>query len=507
MPHPRAIFALVLWLASSPAAAQPKPAVEPIVNGVHTSSYPSVGYLLNDTFSCSGTLIGCSTFLTAAHCICTDSDAATGIQCQSRADLLDPATKTVWFQHAGAYAVASVSIHPGYTLGGGGDLAILRLSTPVTGIAPSPINTLSRPKPGTSAVIAGFGTSRRSLNDVGLKRAGTVVTSTCSDPELVKANFLCWNYKNPVGPAGSNSNTCVGDSGGPLFVQQDNLLALAGVTAGGTSTDCQAPDESWDSDVFRERAWIQTAAAGDLGTNSCGAPAAGGPNGIILGGSWSLSTASPEQRTSLEVPPGTTRLRVTLNGEKPLANDYDLFIKRGAPPSTASFDCKSDHDGALELCEVLNPQPGTWHILARHAAGAGGPVQVTATAFSQPAPCLPDADTACLQGGRFEVNVTWQNTSGSGVAQVMSFGGQRAENSDSAFYYFQSPTNFEMGIKVLDACIPLFGNKYWVFISGLTDQGWGVTVRDTRTGAVKNYSNAIGHLSSTFADTSAFHCQ
>lgn len=491
-------------------AAQPKPAFEPIVNGVHTSAFPSVGYLLNGNLSCSGTLIGCSTFLTAAHCVCIDpaGQAIPGSECRSRTDLLDPAPKTVWFQHAGAHAVASVSVHPGYTIAGGSDLAILHLAAPVTGIAPSPINTLSKPKSGTTAVIAGFGTTRRSLRDVGLKRTGTVVTSTCSEPDLVNANFVCWNYANPVGPAGSDSNTCVGDSGGPLFVQQGNLPTLAGVTSGGTSTDCQAPDESWVSDVFRERSWIQATAAGDLGASSCGAPAAGGPNGTILAGSWTLSAASPEVRTTLELPAGTTRLRVTLNGEKPLTNDYDLFIKRGTAPSTASFDCKSDQDGALEYCEVVDPQPGTWHILARHVAGAGGPFQVTATAFSQPtATCVPDADTACLQGGRFEVSVTWQNPFGSGIGQVMSFGGQRAENSDSAFYYFQSPTNFEMGIKVLDACIPLFGNKYWVFISGLTDQGWGVTVQDKLTGAVKSYSNPMGRLSSTFADTGAFNCQ
>jgi hypothetical protein len=87
----------------------------------------------------------------------------------------------------------------------------------------------------------------------------------------------------------------------------------------------------------------------------------------------------------------------------------------------------------------------------------------------------------------------------------MNFGG-RAENDESAFYYFQSPTNFEMSVKVLNACIPVLGNKFWVFASGLTDQGWQATVRDTQTGVVKSYSNLRGHLSTTFADTSAFNC-
>lgn len=122
------------------------------------------------------------------------------------------------------------------------------------------------------------------------------------------------------------------------------------------------------------------------------------------------------------------------------------------------------------------------------------------------APCVRDAATACLQGGRFEVKVNFDTGSASGQAQVMGFGGQRSENDESAFYTFFSVTNFEMGVKVLNACIPAFGNKYWVFVSGLTDQGWTVTVRDSLTGGTRTYSNAVGHLSTTFADTSAFGC-
>lgn len=120
--------------------------------------------------------------------------------------------------------------------------------------------------------------------------------------------------------------------------------------------------------------------------------------------------------------------------------------------------------------------------------------------------CVRDSETACLQGSRFEVTVSWNNASDTGTGKLMAFGGQRTENDESAFYSFQSPTNFEMGVKVLNACIPLFDDKFWVFISGLTNQGWVVTVRDTLTGAVKTYSNPNGQLSETFADTSAFDC-
>jgi hypothetical protein len=120
------------------------------------------------------------------------------------------------------------------------------------------------------------------------------------------------------------------------------------------------------------------------------------------------------------------------------------------------------------------------------------------------APCVRDANTACLQSSRFEAKVTFTNDSNSGNASVMSFGGQRAENTETAFYFFTSATNFEMGLKVLDGCG--LNNKFWVFLSGLTDQGWTATIRDTQTGASKSYSNALHHLSQTVADTTALSC-
>ncbi len=122
----------------------------------------------------------------------------------------------------------------------------------------------------------------------------------------------------------------------------------------------------------------------------------------------------------------------------------------------------------------------------------------------QPTACLEGVTTACLQVGRFEVKVDWQSTTASGAGNVMGFTGPRAESDESVFWWFFSPTNFEMGVKILNACS--FNGKFWVYTSGLTDQGWTVHVRDTATGATRTYSNALGHLSTTFADTSAFNC-
>ncbi|HEV8239778.1 MAG TPA: hypothetical protein VGS57_10445 [Thermoanaerobaculia bacterium] len=80
--------------------------------------------------------------------------------------------------------------------------------------------------------------------------------------------------------------------------------------------------------------------------------------------------------------------------------------------------------------------------------------------------CARDSRHACLLNGRFDVSVAFVSNSGSGNAQLMSFNSQRAETDESAFFWFFNPANFEMGIKMVDACVPLFGNKFWVFASG-----------------------------------------
>jgi hypothetical protein len=129
--------------------------------------------------------------------------------------------------------------------------------------------------------------------------------------------------------------------------------------------------------------------------------------------------------------------------------------------------------------------------------------------FLSPAPsgpCVRGATTACLLGGRFEVKVGWETETGTGSASVMGFGGQRAESDESVFWYFFDPANFEMGVKVLNACVPALGNRFWVFVSGLTNQGFTVSVRDTQSGALRIYANPLGLYPQTVGDTDAFPC-
>jgi hypothetical protein len=97
-------------------------------------------------------MIGCETFLTAAHCFCPPPK--TGDQCQG--DALPPAADYVVFlQHGGFFGVSSIAVHPAYRLRITSDVAVVKLSSPVTGIAPSLINTVGKPPAGVYNPVCG----------------------------------------------------------------------------------------------------------------------------------------------------------------------------------------------------------------------------------------------------------------------------------------------------------------------------------------------------------------
>ena len=94
-----------------------------------------------------------------------------------------------------------------------------------------------------------------------------------------------------------------------------------------------------------------------------------------------LGDVQPSNRPTFEVAEGTDRLRVTLNGHDDGANDVDLYVRAGAPPTTMTYDARSIRGGMFDAVEIVSPAPGTWHVLAFDFAGTDPDYQVTATTF------------------------------------------------------------------------------------------------------------------------------
>lgn len=113
-------------------------------------------------------------------------------------------------------------------------------------------------------------------------------------------------------------------------------------------------------------------------------------------------------------------------------------------------------------------------------------------------PCTPGPSTLCLNQDRFRVEVEWRDTDGSqGSGSVAACGSQ-----DSGLFYFFDPDNWEMLVKVLDACG--VNGHYWVFLAATTNLGYDLRVTDTATGVQRLYSNAPGVPAPAVTDTTAF---
>lgn len=516
-----ALSSASLALGASAGIAPAATALDPkVVNGLTTAAYPSVGIFVSGSAACSATLIGCSTVLTAAHCVCNDPQTGrllTGAQCAARADLLDPATKLVYFPSAGRFAVSSVAVDPTFTFGEQGDVAIVHLSTPVTGIAPSAIDTTAKPPTGMPATLAGFGITEDPASGAGIKRTGSLVVAPCAVTGLNGAAHVCATLANLQGTPGSNSTPCHGDSGGPLFVDFGSGPVIAGTTSGGDSAslNCTPPDHVWFSDVYDERAWILTAAGSDLGTAACGGlPAAGSATSTLASAVGTLSPLHSREVVPLQVPAGATHLRVGLTAESFGANDFNLYLKQGAAPTLDSYDCKSDGRGTLAFCDVPSPAAGPWYALVDGAAGPGGLYQLTTTLYaagSLAAACVPTPTALCLDDlpgdRRFQVQVAYQTAqngglSGQGNAVPLANLGLK---HGGAFWFF-SQDNPEMLIKILNVCAS--GTpRYWVFYSAGTNVGLTITVTDTATGHAKTYTNPDLHTAVPVSDTEGLPCR
>jgi hypothetical protein len=110
----------------------------------------------------------------------------------------------------------------------------------------------------------------------------------------------------------------------------------------------------------------------------------------------------------------------------------------------------------------------------------------------------PGATSLPLRQGRFKAEVTWRSFDGAtGTAQAVP-----AAADGSGLFWFFTPDNWELLVKVLDGCA--VNHRYWVFAAATTDVAYTLTVTDTLTGKTARYENPLGQRSPAVTDVGAF---
>lgn len=398
MPSPKGASGLIValgLLAPLSQAVEPEPMRAQgsrIANGLNTTAWPTVVSIQQRQQAwhrCSGVLVGCRTVLSAAHCYCGSSTGDDGARCQpndERGFTIEPAELEVFFHNAPPVGVAAIAVPVDYEFGTRSDLALLRLSAPVSGIQPASLNTQNKPPIGTSGTLVGYGQSDQRIIDYGIKRQGQVTLADCAGV-VPNDQHLCWNFPglDAAGEPGSDSNTCPGDSGGPLFMDMGAGITVAGITSGGSS-QCQQADIAFDADVHPNLAWLNAQLLGD-NTSDCSTLAPVGEVGAtVFTAQGSLSFSITEARYSFSVDTDTRYLRVALNGNDTV--NLDLFLY--APDDPDNPRCQSTQAGVFEFCEVGLPRAGVWEVWVINTSRENSEFQVVSTLFDDTALLLRD---------------------------------------------------------------------------------------------------------------------
>lgn len=242
-------------------------------------------------YYCSGTLIGTHTVVLAGHCV--DQNLNPFFTSKELSRFLQVPLEEISFVQLGGRLIGTsdVFLHPDYVLqddpmsseiiklcgpicmeiidaenslfGGPvfltrNDVAVFTLAEEVNDIVPFSL-TRTEPQVGNPIVIVGYGATNQpgfsipDGSDPGSSLEGVNFISAFDENRV----FFFFDHE-------SESDTCVGDSGGPLFSEYGFGAVLVGITSGGTSTNCKLGDIAWNERADIHVDWINEVSNGNV---------------------------------------------------------------------------------------------------------------------------------------------------------------------------------------------------------------------------------------------------
>jgi secreted trypsin-like serine protease len=252
------------------------------------SDWPFIGALRQredfnaEIFSCTGTFLSPTWFLTAGHCVATKDGAFSStlsggsLPRFSVSQSLDQRPRTV---DKGAVSVKRIELAPGFMMGvrdneefADHDMALLKLTEPFKFASKNvyfPIAVTEHferfwVKPGSCASVAGWGRTEES-------RVANIPMST--EPSRLQAmNVFIWDdsdcndrkmwpnrqrYQFCAGYKILRKNSCHGDSGGPLIIRDSPTgFALVGILTAGNARSCPGERPNLYTRISDRNDWI-----------------------------------------------------------------------------------------------------------------------------------------------------------------------------------------------------------------------------------------------------------
>jgi hypothetical protein len=223
------------------------------------NGHPNVGAMIVEEpdgvkyLYCSGTLIASDVFLTAAHC--TAAAAAYGADPHDAYVTFDPVWDENATLHRGTYYLNPNYGHDMHDLH---DVAVIKLDNPITNIDPAtlpPAELLSDMKKdkalkGQQFVTVGYGTLRDD------KTRGQHALGSYGERYFAEQTFLAlkpyW-LQISMNPSTGSGGTCYGDSGGPHFLGDSDMVVSLTVTG---DAWCRATDVTYRLDTDSARSYL-----------------------------------------------------------------------------------------------------------------------------------------------------------------------------------------------------------------------------------------------------------